>query len=324
MKTDDYHPWVFRVAVLTVCVAMLPIIAGGLVTTMQAGMAFPDWPSSDGHGMLSYPWLQSTGDKFLEHGHRLAAMLVGCVSILLAIVLWTKESRRWVRWCGVAVLLCVIAQGVLGGQRVLLNELGLAFLHGSFANLVFALMAAVALFTSRGWLAAREKTAPANLSRVTKLAAASTIVLFIQYVLGGLLRHLGWWPHQHLGFAFVVLIVVSLTVFAARADKKSWIWKPAHWLSILLVLQIALGLGTWVTKFGFGSYVAVAGSLPQIWLRTSHFVVGLLTFAVAVILLLRALRLTYVARHTERRTGDVSSSPLVTLPDYGLSTGGIR
>ncbi len=87
MSSPTYQPWVFRLAVLTAGVALLPIVMGGLVTTLQAGMAFPDWPSSDGHGMLSYPWLKSTGDKFLEHGHRLAGMLIGCVSIVLAIVL---------------------------------------------------------------------------------------------------------------------------------------------------------------------------------------------------------------------------------------------
>ena len=301
---------------------MLPIVLGGLVTTLQAGMAFADWPSSDGHGMLSYPWLKSTGDKFLEHGHRLAGILIGCMSILLAAVLWSCEQRTWVRWCGPAVLLCVIAQGILGGQRVLLDELGLAFLHGNFANLVFAFMAAVALFTSRGWLTAGQKKLPANLPRVKHLAAASTAVLFIQYILGGLLRHLGWWPHQHLGFAAVVLIVVSLTVFAARADKQSWLWKPAHWMSILLLFQIALGCGAWVTKFGFGGYVAVAGSLPQVVFRTSHFVIGLLTFMVSVILLLRAMRLSYVGGD---RILENSSSPEAVIPGGSLSlTGGLR
>ncbi len=60
---------------------LLPISVGAVVTTVDAGMAFADWPTSDGHGMLAYPWLKSTGDKFLEHGHRLAGMLIGVMSL---------------------------------------------------------------------------------------------------------------------------------------------------------------------------------------------------------------------------------------------------
>lgn len=295
MKPVVYQPQVFRLAVFTACVALLPIVMGGLVTTMQAGMAFPDWPSSDGHSMLAYPWLQSAGDKFLEHGHRLTGMLIGLVSIVLAIVLWFTESRNWVRYCGVAVLLGVIAQGILGGQRVLLDRLGLAFLHGVFANLVFALMAAVALFTSRGWLNAAAAETPKNIHRMRTFAALSTAAVFVQYLLGGLLRHLGWWPHQHLGFAAVVFLTIVVTVVVARRCRCSWIWKPAHFLAHMLLLQVVLGAGAWVTKFGFASHVAVAGSPAQIMFRTSHFVIGLLTFMVSVLLLLRAARLCHLA-----------------------------
>lgn len=310
MKPPVYQPWVFRLAVLTACVALLPIVVGGLVTTMKAGMAFPDWPSSDGHGMLTYPWLQSAGDKFLEHGHRLAGMLVGLVSIALAVVIGLKETRTWVRWCGLAVLLCVIAQGILGGQRVLLNEYGLAFLHGGFANLVFALMAAVALFTSRSWLNAERLDTPQNFRRIRKFAALSTAVLFIQYTLGGLLRHLGWWPHQHLGFALVVFAIVAVTVWIVRRGRCEWLWRPAHLISILLIVQIALGAGAWVTKFGFGDLLVVDGSPAQILFRTAHFVVGVLMFMVSTILLLRVARLASIAERTELPVAPTLSQPL--------------
>ena len=58
MSAPSYIPWLHRLAVLTACVALLPILLGALVTTKDAGMAFPDWPSSDGHNMLFYPWLK--------------------------------------------------------------------------------------------------------------------------------------------------------------------------------------------------------------------------------------------------------------------------
>ena len=49
-------------AVITAVVSLAPIGLGSLVTTLGAGMAFPDWPTSDGQGMMAYPWLQSSGD----------------------------------------------------------------------------------------------------------------------------------------------------------------------------------------------------------------------------------------------------------------------
>src|SRR5215467_12072983 len=118
-RSQRYQPFLFWLAVATAATALLPIAVGALVTTLDAGMAFSDWPTSDGQGMLTYPWLKSAGDKFVEHGHRLAGILIGCVSIVFAAACFTLEPRRWVRWCGVGVLLAVITQGLLGGGRVL-------------------------------------------------------------------------------------------------------------------------------------------------------------------------------------------------------------
>ncbi len=85
-RSERYRPVLFWLAVATAATALLPIVVGALVTTLDAGMAFRDWPTSDGQGMLSYPWLHSAGDKFVEHGHRLAGIMIGCVSIVFAAV----------------------------------------------------------------------------------------------------------------------------------------------------------------------------------------------------------------------------------------------
>ena len=97
LRRPGYHPALFWLAATTAATALLPIVVGALVTTKGAGMAFRDWPTSDGQGMLSYPWLSSAGDKFIEHGHRLAGITIGCVSIAFALCAWLLESRRWVR-----------------------------------------------------------------------------------------------------------------------------------------------------------------------------------------------------------------------------------
>ena len=290
MNTLEHNPWLHRVAVLTACVALLPILMGALVTTRDAGMAFPDWPTSDGQGMFSYPWLKSRGAKFLEHGHRLAGTLIGMTSIALAFVAWRNERRRWARRLAYVVLAGVIAQGVLGGLRVLRDQRDLAFVHGSFAALILALMACVAVVTSRGWYAAAPGSSTGLRSlRITAFIACACV--FAQYVLGGLLRHEGRVLYEHVGFAFVTALAVVWLAISAAAAGNAWLRGPALAAALLVVLQLLLGAGAWVTKFGFGDHVAVYGSLSQDVFRTSHVLCGALLFMTTVVLSLRIARL---------------------------------
>jgi heme a synthase len=291
MSAAPYNPWLHRLAVLTACLALLPIVMGALVTTKGAGMAFPDWPTSDGHGMFAYPWWQSVGDKFLEHGHRLAGIVIGIASIVQCVTFAVAEGRTWVKGLALLALIAIIAQGVLGGQRVLLDARGLAFVHGSFAALVFALLSAIALVTSRGWNNPGEVSPAAPLSRLRALAIAAAICVFMQYVLGGLLRHQGKVLYEHLGFAFVAAAMVIWLAMAAAASGVTWLRVPAALLVLGTLLQLALGAGAWVTKFGFGDSVAVYGSPLQVTVRTAHVLTGMLLLATTVVLALRVARL---------------------------------
>ena len=137
LKLCPSHPeqvnrTVHRFAVLTCLVALLPITVGALVTTLKAGMAFADWPTSDGQNMLLYPWLQDLRhtDKFVEHGHRLAGILIGS-DVNCPGHSHVSERVEVVGSCdmAVAVLLAVIGQGMLGGMRVLMDEQVLAMTH---------------------------------------------------------------------------------------------------------------------------------------------------------------------------------------------------
>lgn len=89
---------VHRIAVVLCVLTFGLIVWGGHVNTTHSGMAFPDWPTSNGSAMLTYApsqwWMQ--GDKFWEHGHRLFASLVGVVTVLLLVVSYRtlpKERR---------------------------------------------------------------------------------------------------------------------------------------------------------------------------------------------------------------------------------------
>lgn len=303
LNSPPYQPWVHRVAVLTACAVLLPITVGALVTTMKWGMAFADWPTSDGHGMLVYPWLRdfrANPNKFAEHGHRLAGVLIGCLSILLAVTAWRMEDRRWVRWLGASILLGVIVQGLMGGNRVLRDDPRWALVHGSFAAVVFALMGGMALVTSRRWRelwttagspAGTARGASAVMDDVVSdmfrpLVMAAPFILALQYVLGGFVRHLGTALHEHLGGAILAgLVGLAASVGGARSPSPL-VARLGRVFGVVLFVQIALGAGAWVTRFGFPmmGYVAVNGATSQALFRTGHAVTGMLLMMTAVLL----------------------------------------
>src|SRR5688572_10938498 len=118
VEREQYHPWLHRFAVLTAGATLLLICVGGVVTSKGVGLAVPDWPTTFGYNMFFFPWSKWVGGVFYEHSHRLVASGVGLLTTILAVWLWIKEERKWVRWLGVIAFVAVVGQGVLGGLRV--------------------------------------------------------------------------------------------------------------------------------------------------------------------------------------------------------------
>ena len=106
--------WLHRYTVLWSFCTLFLVVAGGLVTSNDAGLSVPDWPLS--YGKLMPPM---EGNIFYEHGHRMVATTVGLLTIGMAIWLMRAERRRWMRNLGWIALAAVIAQGVLGGMTVI-------------------------------------------------------------------------------------------------------------------------------------------------------------------------------------------------------------
>jgi len=298
--SDPLRPtrWLHRFAVATCCAALLPISIGAVVTTMKWGMAFHDWPSSDGHGMFAYPWFGSAIDKFTEHAHRLAGITIGCFSIVLTAWSWHSESRRWVCWLATAVLGGVILQGLLGGGRVLANDPRMALVHGQFAACVLALMGTVALVTSQNWKGVTGQHPPAPSPQLKTLAWTLPAVLLVQSALGGWIRHLGGGLLEHVGFALVVLLLAVCVIVLALRHGARWLKQNAWILAGVLLLQLGLGAAAWVTRFGWpdANYVAVQGAPLQIAMRTTHAVTGQLLLLASVTLAIRVLRLEWLTR----------------------------
>jgi cytochrome c oxidase assembly protein subunit 15 len=173
-----------RFAVATACATFCLIVAGGLVTSTGSGLAVPDWPLS--YGQVMPPMV---GGIFYEHGHRMVATFVGFLTTILAVWLWRREDRRWVRWLGYAALVAVVVQGVLGGFTVLfLLPMPVSVAHAALAQSFFCLTVILALVTSPGW---RSHVAQESLPlfRTRALALLATGGVLLQLILGAVMRH---------------------------------------------------------------------------------------------------------------------------------------
>ena len=292
--------WIHRWAVLTVCATVALLALGAIVTTFHVGMTDPIWPTTPWH-LLFVSW-QEPGPGFLiEHSHRLAGYIVGCCTIILAIGLWRYQSRRWLAWLGMAALAGVIAQGLLGGFRVRLNALvgtDLALVHGCFAQLVFALLVSLAVFTSQGWATAK---APFS-SRLRRWSLLTTIVVYTQLVLGGFVRHtssgLGQRGHLLIAFAVVASVVWLLKIISESQALGGRLTFAASLLAGLVILQIVLGVEAWMIKFSGGMVADLKPITPQQgFVRTAHFLAGSGIFATAVTISLLTYRQQAAAVH---------------------------
>ena len=273
---------IHRLAVGTALLSLLPIVMGSLVTTLGAGMAFLDWPTSDGHDMLTYPWLQSHGDQFIEHGHRLAGMLIGFCGIGLVVAAWTLKASTSIKRGAVIALLGIVIQGLIGGARVRLDQQIIAMGHSIFGCLVFVVLWEVARLTQVVPQADSNETTSFR-NPHPYLSLCWPIVCFFQYVMGAFLRHLGQLMHDHLGGALLLTFGGIAVVFVSSRATPA-IRRCSRWVAYALALQIAFGLAVWVLKFGFApmGYVATQRSLAQIILRSLHTVGGMAVMVTAV------------------------------------------
>ncbi|BBO35025.1 COX15/CtaA family protein [Lacipirellula parvula] len=319
ITTSQPSRWPHRWAWALACATFPLVWWGGFVTATGSGMAFKDWLTSDGVFMPIYPWLSSTGDKFIEHGHRLLAMLAGGLTIALVISLYLGEPRQWVRRYGIALLVGVIAQGILGGMRVVLDERVLALIHGCVGPLFFGAAAGMIPVTSRRWLAEAmpaEGVAIENGSaskatpKLLRLAILTTALAYLQLCIGAVVRHSPLMLTEGAPRIFQIAVYFHLLLAAAvtfhvllLAHKCFWgrvCRIPAGSLALLIGLQLLLGVSTWMMKYGFPQWAAryvgetghfnQADGMASAVIVTAHGAVGSLIVALAVVVALRVGR----------------------------------
>lgn len=280
-------PWPHRWAVALACATFPLLWVGGLVTTTDAGMAVPDWPTTYGYNMFLYPWttwFAAPWDLFVEHGHRLLASVVGMMTIVLAVLLWRSDNRPMMRWMGIAALALVIFQGVLGGMRVRLDERTLAMLHGCTGPLFFVVTVAIAILTGRRWRSGEAAVECDSAGHIRRLAVVTCILIYLQLVVGAVLRHVPVATEPN-AFAFAVrfhlflagIVTLHILLLAGLTLVHAWKVRSLRRLTTtmvaLVLLQLCLGAGTWIVKFSVPAWATGIISTPMVvqeggWLQT--------------------------------------------------------
>lgn len=275
------------------------LAAGAMVTSTGSGLSVPDWPLSFGQVM---PPME--GGVFYEHGHRMIATGVGVLTIFLALWLWRRDPRRWMRRLGWIALALVILQGVLGGLTVLLKlPVWTSAAHACLAQGFMLVVVFIALALSPGWNADH-----VNLSRDSRLpvwAGVATLAIYLQLVLGAVMRHMnaglvipdfplvygGLIPPaftpavavhfaHRIGAMVVALAVVVASTSALRSARgRSDFSRPAILMLTLVVIQVTLG-------------ASVIWTQRQVHVTSTHVVVGALLLGVSLVLTVRSWRFT--------------------------------
>ncbi|OFW01088.1 MAG: hypothetical protein A3I61_13940 [Acidobacteria bacterium RIFCSPLOWO2_02_FULL_68_18] len=278
----------------------LLIFAGGLVTSTGSGLSVPDWPTTYGWSMFTFPIDKWVGGIFYEHSHRLIASTVGMLIIVLAVWLRRAEERRWVRRLGYVALAAVVTQGILGGITVLWflpDPISIA--HASLAQVVFCLTVTIALVTSPGW----QRGAASSDRRLQAIAAAATGAVYLQIILGATMRHIGaglaipdfplafgrlvppvWtakiathYAHRVGALAVTTLAIATVSHVLHHHRARGELRRPSLLLLLLLAVQITLGALT-----------VLSGK--QHVINSLHVVTGAFVLGTSLVLTLRAYR----------------------------------
>jgi heme a synthase len=311
--------------VFTACATLVVITAGALVTSNDAGLSVPDWPTSFGY-LLKVPHF--VGGVRYEWSHRMVAGTLGMLT--LAIAIWTLlvERRRWLRWLAIGALCTFIAQATLGGMTVLFFQPPwLSTAHATMAQTFFCIAVAIALFTGRKWVEVRQEEDRSEKNRAQQgqprvdfdsrwpslftLTLLSIFVLYVQLILGGMFRHHGmsWWPHVL--NAVTVSFVLAWTAVRALSvySRIEAVRRPAIVMLSLLIAQLCLGFTAFLTRVAWGRDTAQP-EFPMVAATVAHVAVGALLLATTVVLAIQVWRHVPVAsaEALPQAQGDVSAA----------------
>ncbi len=264
-----------RYATATAVATFVLLIAGGLVTSTDSGLAVPDWPLS--YGTWFPPMV---GGILYEHGHRMIAATVGLMILILAAWLWKAEPRRWVRGLGYSALAAVIVQGLLGGLTVLLllpPQISIA--HACLGQTVFCLVVCLAISTAPGWSGHPQRFSSPSPRLLRRLGIGVAVIAVIQLMLGAVIRHTGHAVFLHVTGAVGLALMAGWFALLLRPHHQALhhLWGHAVRLLLLLGCQLLVGFSVFLHR-------------ADVILRTAHVAIGALVLAQAVVLAWQTVR----------------------------------
>ncbi len=228
-RTSDYKrglAWFY--GLMALCLLLL-LTWGAKTTSLDAGMAFLDWPFSN--GSINPPGWIHKADQNSEHGHRLLGATLGLLAIVL--VVWThrREGRGWVRRLTRILLLMVILQGFMGGARVKFDILNLeltsnllaqafAVFHALGAQVTLCLLTTLIWANSRYWFRPDPEAYRPSDWRVKEAAVIAVLLCFGMVFIGAVVRH------GSIGLALPTFPHASLN---PDGSPGSWIPRPEQW-----------------------------------------------------------------------------------------------
>lgn len=291
---SDYSAGLHRWSILLAFCTLLLVVAGGLVTSRDAGLSVPDWPLS--YGKLMPPM---EGGILYEHGHRMVATTVGLLTIVSVVWLFRSERRKWLRRLGVIALIAVVVQGVLGGLTVLLLlPWWISTSHACLAQLFFSTTVAMALFTADWWL-----RGPITLDEDPRFpirgwSLLAPVCVLGQVALGAAARHKAIGSIYHIAGAPIVtgvILWVSLRILLHYARNRELLLASTTLLGITFC-QVFLGIAAYMSRIAYADEVQ---PMPlMVTFTVLHVAVGALTMAASVALAILVRRNVMAPAHT--------------------------
>ena len=242
---------------LVVIATLLLIFAGALIKSHEVGLSVPDWPTSYGKQMFSFPLSEMVGGIFYEHGHRVFATIVGFLTLVLAVLIGFSNQPQWVKKTSLLALILVVSQGLLGGMTVLyFLPPPISILHGILAQTFFALTIFISYSQSK-IRTKKQKLSSAPYMRRGAVILASLV--YFQLILGALMRHTGsglaipdfptmgglWFP----SFSEATINNINVDLFDKNLDMVNRWQVVIHFLHRLGALVIFSFFSVFLFKF---------------------------------------------------------------------------
>ncbi len=280
----------------------LLIALGGVVTSTESGMADPHWPSFEGELAPSIERMKENRGLLFEHTHRVVAGLVAIFTCGLAVAIRARDRRKSVRRLGWSAAGLVLLIALLGGATVLFNTPPeISVVHVSLAMLFLSLVTSLAVVYGRKWQPGRVSLLggdadDARWLRGGAIACAATV--YLQIILGAVLRHAYEGVMLHVIWAFAVFTAVVMVVARvfSRHGKALEVVMPGLLLAVLVLAQFFLGFTAFVSR---PDGVDDAGSHLHQAVASSHQIIGAAMMVASVVFLLRVFRCSYVAARSE-------------------------